>query len=483
MSYILAGLLWFAPAGGDGLDEAQKLASAKDPRDREKAARAVLERPGVRAARLLLELAADEHAGVRQEAIHSMRKLTGDGARGLVLKAALTARHPWVRACACEAAGAYADTLRRPVLERALRDGQAAVRRAAVRALMEGASPSTALAAEVAKRLKDRDSGVRCAAIEALALLDPAAAKAGLAALERDRAPEVRVARLLAAQRLPERSTAVNAAVVALSDRHWTVQAAAMAVLAESGDQMSAASLIAALRAVRGRLRIDCTRALQKLTGKQIGPDPDLWQAWLAAQWGKADGYGLQSEPRKKRAEPETQASFFSIPLDARNVTFILDLSKSMGDAPKAGAPPRIETARKEIAATAKSLPMDARVNAITFGRELNPFAPSLRIATPGVRAALVQWVNKQPIGGGTNIFDSLELALRDKRVDAIYLLTDGGATTGQFIDNGDILEQIARRNRYRRVHIHTIAVGRTSRGRSLLKQLAEQSGGTYVER
>lgn len=480
MSYIIAATLFLLPSGGgDSFAEAEKLAGAKDPRDREKAARTLMERPDARAARLLLELSGDAHAGVRQEAIHAMRKLVGEGARALVLRG-VTSSNPVVRASACEATGSYAAATRWPALKRALTDGQAAVRIAALRALAEAAAPSTEYAAEVTKRIQDRDPAVRCAAVEALAALDTVAAADAIETLARDRAPEARVARLLAAQRTGDRVLSESAAIVALSDRHWTVQATAMSLLGVSNNPKVAPTLVAAMRAVRGRLRIDCTTALQQLTGKQIGPDPDLWQAWLAAQWGNDDGGGLTSHRKKL---PETESSFFSIPLDARSVTFVFDLSKSMGDPPAEGKPPRIETAKMEITKTVKSLPQDARVNAIAFGKEITPFASKQRLATPGVRAALVQWVDKRPIGGPTNIYDALELAIADSQVDAIYLLTDGSASVGQFIDNGDILEQIERRNRYRRIHIHTIAVGRTNRGRSLLQQLASQSGGTYVER
>ena len=154
-----------------------------------------------------------------------------------------------------------------------------------------------------------------------------------------------------------------------------------------------------------------------------------------------------------------------------------------MGDAPAAGKPPRIETARAEIAKAVSRLPRTARLNAIVFGRKVQTFRPRLFWATRAARHACIQWIAKRPIGGPTNIYDSIALALADPEVDTVFVLTDGGATAGAFTTNGDILEHIDRLNRYRRVHINAIAVGRTRRGRGLLRQLAERSGGVYVER
>ena len=57
------------------------------------------------------------------------------------------------------------------------------------------------------------------------------------------------------------------------------------------------------------------------------------------------------------------------------------------------------------------------------------------------------------------------------------------GLAVANAATNGDILEHIGRLNRYRRVAINTIAVGQTRRGRSLMRKLAEQNWGSYVEK
>ena len=56
-------------------------------------------------------------------------------------------------------------------------------------------------------------------------------------------------------------------------------------------------------------------------------------------------------------------------------------------------------------------------------------------------------------MGFGTNIFDTLELALKDQRLDTIYLLSDGEPTTGRFRDTDGICRELKAMNRERPVH------------------------------
>jgi HEAT repeat protein len=471
---------WAAPGGENPLDEARKLAQSSEPRDRERAARRAADQADRAAAELLLILAADEHAGVRQSAVAAMRRLAEPTARDLVCRAAAGAASPATRASACEAAGAYAADVRRPALERALVDRHPTVRAAAARACAEGTGPDPALAAVLRERIADRDDGVRCAALEALARLDPAAGVAACEGLARDRVPMMRIARLLALEIAGDQEALRAAAVAALADREWPVRAAAIECLGRVGSLEVAAPLVAALRTAQGRLRRDCTTALQKLSGKTIGPDADLWEAWLAAQWGSTNGGGMRDRPK---GAPDTVARFYELPIESEHLVFILDLSRSMGDPPKEGGPPRIETAKAAIAKAVAGLGLTAYVNAVTFGQGLDRFQPRSFLATAAARAQLTHWIQKRLIGGGTNIYDSLMMALEDPRVDSIYLVSDGGASVGTFIDNDDIGEQIARANRYRRVAINCIAVGETRKGRSLLRALAERNAGAYVER
>ena len=92
-------------------------------------------------------------------------------------------------------------------------------------------------------------------------------------------------------------------------------------------------------------------------------------------------------------------------------------------------------------------------------------------------RARAVRFVEAITTGSGTNVFDSLEATLKDRRVDTIYLLTDGNPTRGRFTAPAAILKEIGALNRVRGATIHCIAFGAESK---LLKDLAAQNGGKY---
>ena len=78
---------------------------------------------------------------------------------------------------------------------------------------------------------------------------------------------------------------------------------------------------------------------------------------------------------------------------------------------------------------------------------------------------------------GATNVYDTLEFALKDRNVDTIFLLSDGSPTAGRFTDIDSILREIKVLNRSRGVSINGIAFGERS---DLLKQLAAENNGEY---
>ncbi len=467
-----------APPADDPATIAGRLADSNDPRDRERAARLVAPLGNFQAARLLLRLAGDRHDGVRDEALSGLRLLSHPDARALALASAVGAGDARVRSAAAEAAGAYAASESGTVLAKCARDGSADVREAAARALGEPTPPAGAAADVLAERLGDPAAIVRSAAAESLARVAPALLVEALGKLQVDRDPAVRVAAVLAAAVAGAPEVSRDAATRGLSDRDWRVRSAAAEVLGDSKDLQAVTPLIAGLRRETGRLRRDLSEALRRLTGKDLGADADLWQLWWSAHWGKA-GSGAPPE----RPRDVTRADYYGVPVLSDRIAFVLDLSKSMGDPPAAGQPPRIESARAEIRKTLLALPGTARINVVTFGTRVAALRPSLYPASPDAREATIQWLNRRIPDGGTNIYDGLAMAMADPEVDTIFLLTDGSPSEGTFLNPGDILRVIGRKNRYRRIQIHAIAIGETAKGRALLPKLAELTGGVYVKR
>ena len=143
----------------------------------------------------------------------------------------------------------------------------------------------------------------------------------------------------------------------------------------------------------------------------------------------------------------------------------------------KDGKARKIDILKKEMTRLLKRLPADTFLNMISFDATYKPWQKVLQPLRGRGRARALSYVAKITTGSGTNVFDTLEFALKDKRVDTIYLLTDGLPTRGRIKAPAAIIKEIDILNRARGVTIHTIAFGAES---CLLQQLAERNGGQY---
>ena len=68
-------------------------------------------------------------------------------------------------------------------------------------------------------------------------------------------------------------------------------------------------------------------------------------------------------------------------------------------------------------------------------------------------------------------------LALKDRKADTLFLLSDGKPIGGTFTKPADILREIGAKNRVRGAKINCISFGQET---PFLKQLAQQNGGVY---
>jgi hypothetical protein len=102
--------------------------------------------------------------------------------------------------------------------------------------------------------------------------------------------------------------------------------------------------------------------------------------------------------------------------------------------------------------------------------------------ASPAAKADAENFLRRFEAKGWTNIYDAIEHAFADPDADTVFLYSDGGASRGIFFANAEILEHVARMNRFRKIVIHTVEVPGEKNppdNRRLLVRLAEESGGT----
>ncbi|MHC4731061.1 MAG: hypothetical protein ACYS6Z_10795, partial [Planctomycetota bacterium] len=101
---------------------------------------------------------------------------------------------------------------------------------------------------------------------------------------------------------------------------------------------------------------------------------------------------------------------------------------------------------------------------------------------TAGRAKKAAGWLRKQEAKGAGAIYDALVAALLDPEVDTIYLLSDGVPSFGTVKRDYRIHQEIRKRNRWRRVVIHTILLGTKGTDRKFMQRLASDSGGVAVD-
>ena len=189
-------------------------------------------------------------------------------------------------------------------------------------------------------------------------------------------------------------------------------------------------------------------------------------------------------DPGREQGSPTVVAwpgaSYFGMKVISRRLCLIADTSGSMAAKLRyeGETQPKIQVLQKQLIGLLKTLERKTYANVYFFDSRYEKLFPQLALMSGARKRKLERFVKEVKAGGGTNIFDPLEDALRDPHVDAIYLLSDGVPGSGKHTDPDDILWSIRRINRLRRVQINTISIGADSR---LMRELAAQNHGSYV--
>ena len=67
-------------------------------------------------------------------------------------------------------------------------------------------------------------------------------------------------------------------------------------------------------------------------------------------------------------------------------------------------------------------------------------------------------------------------------KIDELFVLSDGQPTVGVVTDTEALLRLVREANKYSQIRIHCVFTG-TGSGAALLRSLAEQNGGVFVQR
>ncbi len=302
-----------------------------------------------------------------------------------------------------------------------------------------------------------------------------------------------------------------------LKDKNQTVQLAVIAALVNVGTKDVIMPLINAVDSSKGRVQDDVLDALIRLTGKDMGYSSANWESWWLQYKDKVEVRKLTQEEfadakvHSKAKKASGTLLYHGLRVLSDKCAFIIDTSESMKEvydfkddssskkggkkggtvvrdprkksSNSGGKSQKITVAKNELIKVLKSLKNGVLINVIRFDTFITPWRPKLQELTGGLRDDVNKFVQAAQPNGLTNVFDALDKAFKDERLDTIYLLSDGAPTHGAYKKTADILREIDKMNRIRRVKINTIGFNLKPHEKELLKRLAEATGGVFISK
>jgi hypothetical protein len=275
----------------------------------------------------------------------------------------------------------------------------------------------------------------------------------------------------------------------ALEHDDWSTRLAAARALEVMREAQGVGALCQRMASEDGRMALELSEILFRLTGKLYGLNARQW-----AEWWKNEGATfepipesrlrqLEQEEEANRLKETTSSEFFGIKIESHRVLFILDVSGSMNEMTRGAyvgeqGEPRFTLAKRELQKALDSLEPNSFFNIVTFSSGVTSWSERIVQKDGTTLAEAKQYVERLAADGGTNLYGSLEVAFQDPDVDTLYVLSDGEPSVGAVIDPRSIRDRVAAWNKHRGVVINCIAVGGSFQ---VLEWLAEDTGGTHV--
>lgn len=338
--------------------------------------------------------------------------------------------------------------------------------------------------------------------------------------IEKEKDPRVRLAGVEGLAKAP--GTSWHGLIAGrCEDPDWGVQLVAAKIAGEREVGKAIPNLIEGLAKATPRVAEVIVASLRKLTGQSIEAYKEPWTKWWEANranYGE-DGRPLQPVIAAPRA---SDVDFYGLKIRSDKIMYIIDISGSMLAAkqakatsgkepgtgskadprPDAGASrfsgPKIEIAKLELKRSLAALPKTSSFNIIAFNHQVLQFQQKMLEATDANKELAYAWVRDMAPSGSTFIDGALQIAFKmagmgayDKAypgvaLDTIILLSDGAPTDnsadGTLMDPKIILDHVAEWNPQKRVVIHCIGIDNVQTGIYLMKALASQNGGVYID-
>ena len=391
-----------------------------------------------------------------------------------------------------------------------------AVASAAIDALTKvGLGSASGEVSKAVGKFKKGDIGSKMKALDALAASGDAAAIQSVVQAAQGRDAETRAVAMGSLALAPKSEAAMEALIAGLEDRDSNVRSVALRAIRRVRYKPMVGALVNAFGTTKdSSFQLKILEVLAEVTGQNLGLSVEDWTKWW--NFNKDEFKFPKGKATGPTAAVKRDMEYFGIEVTSTRLSFLIDISGSMRemvpvrkgkldededeeggrgkggtrvgrgkgggkgkDDPvvKDGKAKKIDVLKRELVRLLQKLPVVTSLNILSFHASFEPWQKKLQPLRGNGRKKAIDFVWNIQTKSGTNVFDTLEHALKDKRVDTIYLLTDGLPSRGRITDKDGILREIRKLNRVRAVTIHTIAFGAKS---DLLEQLAKENGGQY---
>ncbi|MDE0961244.1 MAG: hypothetical protein OSB09_10725 [Planctomycetota bacterium] len=315
-----------------------------------------------------------------------------------------------------------------------------------------------------------------------------------------------------------------------LKDKSSFVQGAAVEGFRKSQSAIGVEPMILLLEKLVKKRKDVLYHQVRDSLWELTGQDFDLieeWHSWWEPRQDSFDPLeashaGKTGVKRKRRGnDPE----FWGVPVESKNIVFVIDTSGSMryvhkddipglgrGDGSDGGGSSgggqmtqeqtrlakfwtRMAMAKRELRKVLKKMSKDAAFNCVRFDTTVSKFKKKATPASTGNKKSALKWVDGIKHNGNTNTLDALvEAFMQDPRTNTIFFLSDGlPSKDGKVKDpTSPILDKVFELNRFRKIKIHCFGfhpftqggqqMGDLAQANSWLKKLAEETGGTYTD-
>lgn len=464
----LAPVAFAAQKSGE-LDAAAKKLKDPDEKIRRDAVIEIAKHDTPQAWALVLDALRDPSSRVADEAQVQLGSVTDTKVIGELLGGkGLSAADTWTRLRVAEALGRITADIDGVVLAQQLDEKDDEVRRTLLWTIERRARakhvPETARVKmfPVLEKLaaKDRSPAVRSAALAAITVIDKARGRELAEIAIGDKDATVRAGGLHAARDL-ENVHKLGLANRFADDADEAVRAEAIDLLESVGSKAGVTKLVARLeKETNLRLRWRIVAALQRLSGSDLELNVPYWKKWadgLPDTFAPATAKPGEKKPAPKA--PEGTNVFMGLPVLTERVAILVDFSGSLWEK-RADGKTRKETVDAELKRTLEQLTPTTKFNVIPYTKDPIPWEKALVPATKENVARALDFFTKCKESGKGNVWDAIELALKDPEVDTLLVLTDGAPTGGRRWNLELMRALFAEKNRFRHVAVDAVLVG-----------------------